>query len=251
MSAALIVQHDIAAPAVEVIPLVLVQHVDAALALSKGFTTVSKDNIDRANTVVMRLHALSKDVTNQVDRIKKPLNQLLSAVRECGARAEAPLLEAKASLQGKIGYYNAEVKRAEEAERARVAAEQRKADEAAAAEQRRLVAEAKAKAELQAKQIEELIGEAVEVKPEPVPEVKAAVIVPTVIIPAKPSAVVTRKETRLVIDNPKAVAQAYQIGGEVLVTVNNAAVRRLLDAGVAVPGARLEVVETTAMRGVR
>jgi hypothetical protein len=252
VSTALSVQHDLQAPALEVIPSPLIDRMESTLAIASGLTTVDATNVEAANAAVMGLHRLEKDIVAHVETIKKPLNGLLKAVRECAERAEGPVARAKARLQTQIATHNAIVKRRADEEAARVEADKRKAQAEADAENRRREQEARAKAEAEAKEAEALIGSPVQVVVPEVEKVKPAEVAPAAVtVPTTPSAVVTKLVPTLEIYDPKVLAAAYSVAGEVLVEVRTGVVRKLLDAGVAVPGARLVMKEQTAMRGTR
>jgi hypothetical protein len=248
----LIVPHSLAAPALEVIPAALVARMESAIADAIAIDTVDATNKEAAESAAQALHLVLKDVQAQVEKIKKPLNQLRAAVLEIGERAEVPASRAKITLIGKIAAYNRAVREAEDAERLRVERERRAAADAAAAEQKRLETEAQAKAEQEARDLEAVLGAPVEAKPEPVAPVRPAPVAASPApLPSAASAVVTKRVPKLVIDDPRAVAAAYQIGGVTLVEINRGAVQKCIDAGLTVPGARIEMVEQSVMRGAR
>lgn len=246
-----VVTNDLPSPSIEVIPAAMASRLEVAVAEAQAIQKVDASTIGEANAVAIRLHGIHKDILAQGERMKKPINLLKSVIMEVLERAETPVLAAKGTLTAKIGAYNRELSRATEMEELRVREEKRKADEAAAAETRRRQAEADAKAASEAKELQDLLGTPVEPQAVTVAPTTAA-HVPTVRIEkAAPSAVVTKKVPKLIIDDPKLVAAAYSVGMEVLVTVDRAAVQRVIDAGLTVPGAHVEMVEQTVMRGSR
>jgi ATPase subunit of ABC transporter with duplicated ATPase domains len=174
-----------------------------------------------------------------------------------------PLDLAKKSMQGKVAKYEAAEKA--KADAARLAAEEqaRKEREAAEKERARLQAEAdelhrqevaaaEAKAKADAEELAAVLGKPVEAKPvevAPAPKIELpATPAPAPVAvaePAKPSAVQVRNVPVLVIDDPKLVP-AY-VGGQELRTIDRAAVKRAIEAGATVPGARIEMQPQTAM----
>jgi hypothetical protein len=244
MSAAVTVPNTSPAPLVEVVPAALVETIAGQIAAASAIQVVTAENLDAANASAIALHAAEKALTDHVERIKKPLNSVLKAVRECHANAEAPLLAAKRSIHDKLAAWKAaETRRMQEEQRRRDDA-QRRAREEAEAERKRLQAIADQEAKNKADELAKLIGEPVEVKPERI-EVKAAPVVPATPIPApKPLAIQTRMVPELVIDDPRLVP-AY-VGGVEVRPIDRAAVKRVLQSGVAVEGARMVVREQVA-----
>lgn len=247
-------------PALEVVPLVMVTAITGHVSSANDIIAVNSSNVERANMVVLALHNDSKALTTHVESLKKPLNQLLKAVRECADNAEAPLLAAKRDLQAKIGIFNAaEAKRL--AEQRRIAEEQAaKEREAAQKERIRLqaiadaehaekVAQAQKQAEEDAKLVADLLGGTVEVKEvvvEPAPIIKAAPVVIAPIIEAiKPSAVTMRKTKVLIISDAKLIP--ITVGGVEIRPVDETKLKALLLAGVSVPGACIEEREVSVM----
>ena len=252
MNAAVTVPHTLPAPSLEVIPSALVERIEATLADCVGITITDAPSLERANRSAVALHGLSKDIVARADAMKRPLNQLLAAVRDCVERAGAPVAEAKASITGKIAAWNREQARLEAERRAQEDAERQRVLAAAEAERKRLQAEADAAAKQVADDLEAVLGQPVEpvkvfVKVEP------PALAPTVrtVAPAAPTAVVTRTVLELEIVDPKACAQAYEVGGKVVVNFERGTIKALIAAGVTVPGCRMVEREVTAMRGVR
>lgn len=267
MSTAITVQHTLAAPTLEVIPLAMAKR-SAEILLAAAIVQITDAvSFDVANRIAVELHATHKEVLAQGEMVKGPLNKLLREVRGCIDLAEQPLEAAKRKLQSQIAKYDAEQKRLIAEAQAKADAERKAAEAAAAAEQKRLQDEANAaaaklqrereeKAKADAQALEDLIGspvvaEKVEaVKPVTIAPVKIAA--PATIVPvAAESSVVIRKTPKLDVYDLRALAAAYEVGGEVLVESKDAVIRRLLDAGVPVPGARMIMVEQVAQRGVR
>ncbi len=260
MTAALTVKHDIAAPAYEVVPAAMVAHVEEVIALAAPIVIVDAASADAANKVMLQLHNVSKEVANHGDKVKRPLNAIIKAVRDCLERAEGPLLAEKRKLQEKIAAWDREQRRLREEAQAAAAEELRVAQAKAAAETKRLQDEANARAaeanrlaQERAKEAEELIGGPVVaevVKAEVVAPVKVAA--PTTVVPvAAESSVVIKQMPRIECFDPRALAAAYEVGGLILVEPNMALVKQLMDAGIAVPGCRRIMVEQVAARGVR
>lgn len=258
--------HDLPAPAIEVVPLALVEQVEIAVAEASQIRITDAASFEAANALVVRLHQADKAVESHGEKIKKPLNQLLKAVRDCLDRAATPVQNAKRELQAKIFAWTREQQRIAEAARAKAEAEERAARAAAEAERARLQAEAdakhaaevaaaKAKAQADADAFAEVIGVPVEAAPvivAPAPVVIAApVAIAAPVIPqVQKSAVSVRKVKKLEIYDAAAVP--VSLGGIDLRPIDQAAVKRALDSGIAVPGARMIEVEEMAMaRGPR
>lgn len=250
------VTHQLPAPAIEVVPAALVERHTAILATVNALPAITTPEVaEQANRLLLDLADIEKAVGVEVERHSKPVHALHKLILEVGKKASEPLATAKASLRGKIGMWNREQERVRQEAIAKADAARREAEAAAEAERRRLqaeadakAAEARAKAEADAKELEALLGtpvapakvEAPVVVAAPAPAAPAVVIPP----PVK-SSVVTRRVKVLVIEDEKAVP-AYAAGIE-LRTIDRAAVRKLLDNGIAVPGARLEEREQDAM----
>lgn len=247
-------------PAFEVVPLQIAETIARHIVQFKDIETVNASNIEHANTVVLALHNDSKALTAHVDGIKKPLNQLIKAVRDCAENAEAPLLAAKRDLQAKIMTFNtAEHKRVAEARRiaeeqaaaarAEAEAERVKLQAIADAEHAKQVSLARERAEADAKLIAELMGTVVEAKPiviTPAPIIQAApVVIAPVIEAAKTSAVATRKTKVLVITNPKLIP--ITVGGVEIRPIDELKLKTLLLSGVNILGAHIEERESVVM----
>lgn len=266
MSNAVTVPNPIAVQAVEVVPAALVESIQANTAKAKAIGAVTAENLEEANAVAIAIHRDHSALTDHVEKITKPLNQVLKAVRTCRDNAEDPLLEAKRALTASIGKFNAAEAARKEAERQ--AALERARQEAAKAEEerKRLQAEADAKhaaevkaaqekAAAEARELAEILGTPVPAAPvqvAPAPVVAAPkaveVVVPKAEKPAA-SAVVTRKVPVLLIDNTQLIP-AY-IGGMELRPIDKAAIKRAIDAGLVVPGAHVEMQEQHAMGRVK
>jgi hypothetical protein len=256
------VSHNLPADAVEVVPALLVasiaNHISAAASIGSA---VNAENLDAANAAVIALHRDHTELTAVVERIKKPLNQAIKAVRTCHENAEGPLLEAKRSLTALIGKWNSAEATRKQAEYQ--AALDRAREEAAKAEEerRRLQAEADAKhaaavkeaqekADAEAKEIADLLGtpavaEPVKVAPAPVVVAPKAA---TVAIPEpekSDSAIQTRMVPVLIIDDAKLIPS--YIGETELRPIDKAAIKRAIEAGVSIPGAHIEKQPQYAM----
>lgn len=248
------------APSFEVIPAAMVGDIMAHIKTAELIPVIDKDTLDIANAAVIALHKDSKDLTEHAESIKKPLNSLLKAVRECISNAETPLLGAKQKLQARIAaWHGLECKRIAE-EKAKAEAERAKAVAEAEAERKRLqaiadaehaekVAALRAKSEDEAKVASELFGTVespTAVPKPPKPIVVAATVAPVAVLaPAPKSAVTTRTVQQLEIENP--IEVPCMVGGQVIRPINEAMVKKMLLAGVHIPGCRLIEVEQIAM----
>lgn len=274
-----VVNEDIKLPSLEVVPAALVQrHADLMAAMTMVQIT-DQASADHANDVSLRVFALNKEILAHGEKLKKPINAFKAALIDCLETATKPLLEARSSLTGKIVAWNRKQDQIKADAKAAYDAEVKAAQDKAEAEQRRLQAIANAKhaqeveaanrqrdallADEKRRQAElaEIMGiEPIEVD---VPQVKVAAapivkvaaeipMAPAVLSqPAKLSAIVTRQVPTLVITDARAIAQTYQVGAEILVGIDRAAVKRVLDAGLVVPGAHIEMVEQNAQRSTR
>lgn len=269
MSAAPItVPHDLPAPAIEVVPALLAAQVETAVADAAGIAITDAASFEVANALVVRLHQLDKDVAAHGERIKKPLNGLLKAVRECLDRAADPVQAAKKSVQVKLAAWTREQQRLADEARQKAEAEARAAREAAEKERQRLQAEADAKhaaevaaaqekAKKEAEELAAVLGapvEAVKVELPPAPKVElpqSVAAAPAPVVPEVPkSAVATRKVRKVEITNAAAVP--VSCGGFELRPIDTAALRKALESGLVIPGARIIEAEEVAMaRGVR
>lgn len=260
MSGAVIVEHKIPGPGVEVIPTTMGNDIHAVVLGASAVVITDAASKEQANAMAVRLHLLSKVVEGHIEGIKKPLNGLLKAVREVESNALDPLAAAKKRVLGLIATYDA-----------KVAADARKAAEAVEAENRKRIAEAEAErqrlqkiandehkkqqdalAAQAAADAEEaaalgIVAPAAPVIAAPVIEAPKVELVKPVIVAPTASAATTRKMPKLVIDEEHPVWCQFHYGSESLITVNRAAVKRVLDSGVRLPWARIEMVEEVAM----
>ena len=261
------IPHDLPAPAIEVVPAILAEQVQASVAEAASITITDTATFEQANALVVRLHQLDKDVSAHGERIKKPLNALLKSVRECLDRAALPVAEAKRSVQGKIAAHSRELQRIADEARAKAEAEARAAREAAEKERQRLQAEADAKhaaavaaaeeeARKEAEELARIMGKPVEVEkvtiaPPPVVVVEPVKpAAPVVVLQVPKSAVEVRMVPTLEIHDPSAVP--VSVGGIELRPIDPAAVKRAIAAGLVVPGAGMVDKPVTAMaRGTK
>ncbi len=229
----------------------------AALVISAAFEITDPESFAKANNLATVMHATEKDIEARRVYLKRPLTDTGRLIEAAVDGVASPLALARKSLVGKIAAWDKKQKEAalaaqreaeRKAEEERVA-KQKAADEAHAAqvkaEQERAAKEA---AELEAILGKPVTPEPVKVAPAPVVE---AVKPTPIAAPVAPSAVTTRLVPKLVVTDPRKVAALYQVGMEVLVRLDEAAIKRAIEAGSVVDGAHIEMVEQTAMRGVR
>jgi len=245
-------------PLLEVFPAVQAAGWLALAERAQSMTVTTPNELKDAEGAMLQLHAGLKAVEARRSELKKPITQIGKAIDAVAASVSEPMESAKRSLQGAVLTWN-------RAEAARVEAERRAAEKEAqriqfeAERQRqeamraaREAAEAAAKAE--AEEAAALGLGPVEVKPVVVVHVAPASVVVTprpVAAAATSSAVNVRRVRKVEITDPRAVAAAYEIAGRTLVTINEAVVKALLEAGISVPGARMVEVEQVAMGRVR
>lgn len=258
---ALTVSHHIAAP-LEVVPADLgLQAKNIAQAI-KVLEITDAGSFEAGNRLLLDAHQALKDLEAARVKLKKPITDLGREIDKVVASVAEPLEQAKRTMQGRVAAHQRKLQ--EEEARARREAEERARQEREAAEKERArlqaiadeehrqkVAAAEAKAKQEAEELAAVLGTPVEAKPvevAPAPKVEiAAPATPAPVIPAAPkaSAIQVRKVPVLVIDDPAAVPVA--IGGQELRPIDRAAVKRALDAGLTVPGCRIELQEQTAM----
>ena len=195
---------------------------------SAALTVTDATSQAAAEKALVGLHNAAKTIEDRRKALKRPITDLGKAIEACVSSVANPVTKAKQALQGKISDF--------------LMAERAKAEEAAAAERKRLEEEARIQAEKDATELAEIIGAPVE--PDQV-KVVVPVAAPVAAAPVS-SAITMRSVTKLVIDDPAAVPCV--VGGVDIRPINMAAVRRLLDAGVDVPGARLVTEEVAAMK---
>lgn len=261
MTAALTITHtgaaaEVFAPTLEVLKQAVADK-SAALVASSAFDITDADTFAKANDLATVMHATEKEIEARRLFLKRPLTDTAKAIEAAVDGVAGPLSAARRSLVGKIAAWDKKQKDAalaaqreaeKKAEDERLA-KQKLADEEHAAK----VKAAQEQAAKDAKELEDLIGSPVEVAPvkvEPAPVV-AAVMPAAVAAPVAPSAITTRTVPELVIDENHPALAAFQVGGEMLVTVNRAAVKRVLDAGGILPWAHIKMVEQVAMKAVR
>jgi DNA polymerase III gamma/tau subunit len=262
---ALTITHHIAAP---------LEVIDAALGLKaqnltqaiKVLDVVDAATFEAGNRLLIDSHQALKDLEAARVKLKKPITELGKAIDSVVAKVADPLEAAKKSMQGKVAaHQRAEQEKAAKAQREaeekarieREAAEQERARLQAIADAKHAaeVAAAQAKAEAEAKELEAVLGKPVEVKVAdvaPAPKIAAFVPAPTPPItaaPVKAAAIQTRRVKKVVIDDERAVP-AY-VGGECLRPIDSGAVRRALEAGIAVAGCRIVEVEEVGMARAR
>jgi hypothetical protein len=261
MSAAVIVANTLPAQIVALSNESLEQA--AGLVEKSAAIVVTHDqcSIDAASAVYREMDALQKAIAKQRLEITRPIDALKTAIMEAERKATNPLSAEVMRLAPLI-------KKAEEKRDAIKAEEVRKAREwaeaKARAERERLEKERqeliekqrqeRAEAEQLAKDEAAMFGVEAEPLP-PVEEPPPVVIVPVVEAPgtfaisAPKSAVRTSTRKRLVIDDAAKIPR--EIAGAVLLVPDEKAIDKLLRAGVAVPGCRLESYEAIGSAGVR
>lgn len=229
----------------------------AALVASSVFDITDAASMAHANDLATVMHATEKEIEARRLFLKRPLTDTAKAIEAVVDGVAGPLSAARKSLIAKIAAWDRKQKDAalaaqREAERKTEeerAAKQKIADEEHAAK----VKAEKERAEKEAKELEAILGTPVVAAP--VAVAPAPIVAPVkpaaVAAPVAPSAVTTRLVPELVIDETHPALAAFKVGGEMLVTVNRAAVKRVLDAGGSLPWAHIKMVEQVAMKAVR
>lgn len=257
---ALTITHHIAAP-LEVIPAELGLQAQNLTVAIKHLDVVDAGSFEAGNRLLMESHKAIKDLEAARVKLKKPITDLGREIDRVVAGVADPLEAAKRTMQGKVLAYQkaeqakADALRRETEERARIereAAEKERARlQAIADEQHAIeVAAAKAKAAAEAQELEAILGAPVQpthVPLPPAPVIEAVKVTAPAVVPEAPkaAAIQTRKVKRLQIDDEAAVP-AY-VGGQCLRPIDAAAVRRALEAGIAVAGCRIVEVEEIGM----
>lgn len=257
---ALTVTHHIAAP-LEVIPSELGLKAKNLAQAIKVLDVVDAATFEAGNRLLVEAHQAAKDLEAARVKLKKPITDLGREIDKVVAGVADPLDAAKRTMQGKVLAYQkaeqakADAARREAEEKARIereAAEKERARLQAEADEKHAieVAAAKAKAAAEAQELEAILGkpvaaEPVQVAPAPVVQAVAVKITETPIAPVIATAIQTRKVQKLVIDN-EADVPAY-VSGINIRPIDTTAVRKLLAAGVAVPGCRMVEVEEIGM----
>ena len=250
---ALIVGHEISAP-FEVLSQGIGDRAAAANNRAASITVVDcAESFEEANAALVEIHSLLKEIESVRKSKKAPVNQLGKAIDSICSSVTDPIDAVKRSLLGQVAAWQRKESERVAAERRAAEEIQRKAEAEARAEQERLRAEAQAVADAEAAELEAVLGEKVE------PAAVVAPIVAAVVAPATraaisasapvAAAVSARKVKVLVIDDEGIVPCV--VGGITLRQLDRAAIKRAIDAGLHVPGCRIEEQEQLAMRAQR
>lgn len=213
----------------------LAEGVDALVTQAKQ--PVTRDNLEASNALYTELAGLEKRIEKAHEAAKKPITTIGRIVDAAKKAPVDALAEARKALGGAI----AKITRELQMEREAAEAEVRRLHEEAAA------AAAKAEAERLAALA----------KPDLTDDEVAALAAPVAVVPPPPeplpelpkSAVTTRIVYKVVIDDPDAVPA--KVGAFELRPINTAELKRALDAGFRVAGARLVAEEVASARAVR
>jgi hypothetical protein len=196
-----------------------------------------------ADLILGRCTLMAREIEAERKRLKAPILDLGRALDDAAGEVLAPLLGIKADLGRRVlAYQTAE--NARRAEEARRVAEERAA---AAAEARLQQIEAdRIRKEAEAAALQASMADAPDLAPweEPVAEIvvpERITIVPEYVAPAPPplKSLAVKRSTvrRLVVDDEDLIPDA--VSGVALWTRDDAAIKRLMTAGVDVPGCRL------------
>lgn len=228
-----------------------------ALVAASSFEITDAATFAKANDMATVMHSTEKQIENRRLYLKRPLTDTARLIEAAVDGVASPLSAARRSLVGRIAAWDKKQKDAALAaqrEAERKAEEERLAKQKLADEEHaRLVKAAQDEADKQAKELAEVLGTPVEAKPvevAPAPVVAAVKPAP-VAAPVAPSAVTTRTVPELVIDESHPTIAQFKVGGELLININRAAVKRVLDAGGVLAWARIEMREQVAMKAVR
>lgn len=243
---AITVSHHIAAP---------LQVIDAELGLlaqnqAQAMTVLEiKDEATFAagNRLLIDSHKTIKELEAARVRLKKPISELGREIDKVVASVAEPLEGAKRSMQSRVAAYQRAAEEAARRAREQAEAIARAEREAAEKERARLQAEADAKAKREAEELSAVLGAPVEPEAIEVVLPRPAEVVPAPVVPAPPkaSAIQMRKVKKVEIYDRMLVPTF--IVGIVLRPIDETAVRKALEAGANIPGARLIEVEIVAM----
>lgn len=252
--------HQIAAP-LEVIPQELGHKAVTLATAIKVLEITDQTTFDVGNKLLIDSHQALKDLEAARTRLKKPITELGREIDRVVASVADPLDVAKRSMQGKVA--NWQRIKFEEAAKANREAQAKAKQEAEAAEQERArlqaiadeehakqVRAAKAKALEEASELEAILGKPVEAVPvvvAPAPVILAAPV--TTVVPAvvAPAATAVQRRTVQRVEFIDRMLVPIHVAGELVRPIDEPAIKRLLLAGVVVPGARLVDAEVLAM----
>jgi len=191
-----------------------------------------EDMLDYCDELFRDITAVRADVESARKEAKEPVLDMGRAIDGAAKELLAPLEKARVAIGNRLAdWTRRERQRAQEAEAAR-----RKAEAAALEEQRKREREA-------AKAVEE--G-----KPEPPPAAPIVVASEPIPVARVSSAVSSRKAKTLVIDDLSAIPASIKVGDQdvQLLKPIEAAIKRLLNLGVEVPGCHMQEEEVLAAR---
>lgn len=235
----------------------LLARVNEMTAKASGMTVIDVDTLEAAESLFADIDDLAKEIHRQRMEITRPIDGFKKAVIAAEESAVEPLHEARKTLgQAATSYRRKlEAERREAERKAREEAERQAREERERREAERQAAIDAARAEA------ELFGgdpDLDEVPPPPpaVPEFDRQMI-PAAALPPEPKTkarVGTAKRKVLnIVDSAALMAAACAdedgsppgtIAGAAVLVIDEKAVKRLLDAGVPVPGAQIDIVES-------
>ena len=216
---------------------------------------VREDVVELAQTLQASADALPAEIDDEamleyVDGLFSELHSLGKQIEGGRIEAKRPVLELGRAIDGAAKPLLQQVDRAKSKASALLAAWQRKVREAEiAAERERLEAEEAALAAVAQAEVEANAKEShATAAPAPV-----VIEEPKTVVPQASASVGTRKRTVLIIDDPAQIPWQVDVKGkpEVLLKLNEPAIKRALKAGVKIPGCCLATEETVAARPKR
>lgn len=248
---AMALDRSVTATRLEVFQLEIVSAWNKKAIAADQLSVTDEETLKIANRLAVELATAIKAVDARKDELCRPAKQFQDSVRGIAQGVEQPLAAAKKAIANKITIYirdrdNRIAKERQEA--------QARLDEQARIERERQAAEAemiRIKREQDAKELADLLGDIAAPAPaaEP-PSSTVTTIVKAARLPDAPqvakAAATIRKIKRLKIIDPSLIP--YQIGGEILLEPQKAAIMRCMSAGASVPGCILEEVEETMIR---
>jgi hypothetical protein len=247
---AVVVKNSLPAEIVAIDPALVAQASELS-SKAQGLKVIDIPTLEVGNDLYKAIDTLAKAISAQRLDITRPIDALKKAIIAAEESATAPLLDAKKALGEKIVACQRELTRLKE-EADRKAREE--AEKKAREERDRLEKERQEKIAQQKKEAEEAAALGLDIEDaEPIQEPPPVVVVPVVIPPSMPdvpkAAARVSVRQKLVIFDEALIPVA--MAGVILRVPDPKAIEKLLKAGVAVPGARLESVESVGAAGGR
>ena len=206
--------------------------IQAAANVANGFVAVeiTEANVNTADVAWRDVQGMLRAVEAERTRLKEPVLDLGRQLDAAAREAVAPLEAAKRALGDKLGLFSQQ---------------QKKKAEEAAREVQRIANEAAQKA--RAEQERQRAEAAKNNRPPPPPVLPPRPVPAVKLPPPVVSKAVTMKKRKEIVVTDKSKIP-FEVGGVCLWDLNEAAVKKLLEAGVKIEGVSLEEFDTAAGR---